>query len=73
MIGDVMRWIVYDNDSFHFKESKGPKAVISVQSLNATFQPQKIGYANGLQITYSVDDHTRNLFVYHESGQVSYL
>ncbi|KAL6457150.1 hypothetical protein MHYP_G00341130 [Metynnis hypsauchen] len=50
-------------------ETKGPKAIISVKNLNATFQPQKIGHAHGLQITYCVDDHTRNLFVYHESGQ----
>ncbi|XP_066530752.1 arf-GAP with dual PH domain-containing protein 2 isoform X2 [Hoplias malabaricus] len=50
-------------------ESKGPKAVISIKNLNATFQPQKIGHSHGLQITYCVDDHTRNLFVYHESGQ----
>uniref|UniRef100_A0A8B9LC46 Arf-GAP with dual PH domain-containing protein 2 n=1 Tax=Astyanax mexicanus TaxID=7994 RepID=A0A8B9LC46_ASTMX len=54
----------------YFKEDgKGPKAVISVKHLNATFQPQKIGHAHGLQISYCVDDHTRNLFVYHESGQ----
>ncbi|XP_026877983.1 arf-GAP with dual PH domain-containing protein 2 isoform X1 [Electrophorus electricus] len=50
-------------------ESKGAKAIISIKNLNATFQPEKIGHANGLQITYLVDDHTRNLFVYHESGQ----
>lgn len=54
-----------------FQESKGPKAVISVKDLNATFQPVKIGHAHGLQITYCVDDHTRNLFVYHKSGQVN--
>ncbi|XP_030646445.1 arf-GAP with dual PH domain-containing protein 2 [Chanos chanos] len=50
-------------------ESKGPKSVISVKDLNATFQPEKIGHVNGLQITYLQDDHTRNLFVYHEHGQ----
>ncbi|KAG9279916.1 arf-GAP with dual PH domain-containing protein 2 isoform X1 [Astyanax mexicanus] len=54
---------------FKEDEGKGPKAVISVKHLNATFQPQKIGHAHGLQISYCVDDHTRNLFVYHESGQ----
>ncbi|XP_013870401.1 arf-GAP with dual PH domain-containing protein 2 isoform X3 [Austrofundulus limnaeus] len=50
-------------------ESKGPKAVISIKDLNATFQPQKIDHPNGLQITYQKDDHTRNLFVYHESSE----
>uniref|UniRef100_A0A3Q3WCU3 Uncharacterized protein n=1 Tax=Mola mola TaxID=94237 RepID=A0A3Q3WCU3_MOLML len=56
--------------SYYNKEnSKGPKAVISIKNLNATFQPQKIGHPNGLQITYQDDDHTRNLFVYHESPE----
>ncbi|NWY21645.1 ADAP2 protein, partial [Aphelocoma coerulescens] len=51
------------------KESKGPKAVISVESLNAMFQVDKIGHIHGLQITYTTDGQTRNLFVYHESGK----
>lgn len=59
------------NNMCAFQESKGPKATISVKDLNATFQPEKIGHAHGLQITYSVDDHTRNLFVYHKNGQVN--
>lgn len=50
-------------------ESKGPKAVISIKDLNATFQPQKIGHPHGLQFTYQDDDHTRNLYVYHESAE----
>ncbi|KAM6904999.1 arf-GAP with dual PH domain-containing protein 2 [Xenentodon cancila] len=50
-------------------ESKGPKAVISIKDLNATFQPEKIGHPHGLQITYQDVDHTRNLYVYHESSQ----
>ncbi|XP_029944580.1 arf-GAP with dual PH domain-containing protein 2 [Salarias fasciatus] len=50
-------------------ESKGPKAVISIKNLNATFQPEKIGHPHGLQITYHDDDHTRNLYVYHESAE----
>ncbi len=54
-----------------FQESKGPKATISVKGLNATFQPEKIGHAHGLQISYSVEDHTRNLFVYHKNGRVN--
>uniref|UniRef100_A0A8C1Y8Y0 ArfGAP with dual PH domains 2 n=1 Tax=Cyprinus carpio TaxID=7962 RepID=A0A8C1Y8Y0_CYPCA len=61
---------VHDFTLKYYKEdeSKGPKATISVKGLNATFQPEKIGHAHGLQITYSVDDHTRNLFVYHKNG-----
>ncbi|XP_022608232.1 arf-GAP with dual PH domain-containing protein 2-like isoform X2 [Seriola dumerili] len=50
-------------------ESKGPKAVISIKDLNATFQPEKIGHPHGLQITYQEDNHTRNLYVYHESPE----
>ncbi|XP_051244001.1 arf-GAP with dual PH domain-containing protein 2 [Dicentrarchus labrax] len=50
-------------------ESKGPKAVISIKDLNATFQPEKIGHPHGLQITYQDDNRTRNLYVYHESPE----
>ncbi|XP_062401104.1 arf-GAP with dual PH domain-containing protein 2-like isoform X1 [Sardina pilchardus] len=49
--------------------SRGPKAVIPVRDLNASFQPEKIGHHHGLQISYVKEDHTRNIFVYHESGQ----
>uniref|UniRef100_G3X346 ArfGAP with dual PH domains 2 n=1 Tax=Sarcophilus harrisii TaxID=9305 RepID=G3X346_SARHA len=51
------------------EEGKSPKAVISIKDLNATFQTEKIGNPHGLQITYKKDGHTRNLFVYHESGK----
>ncbi|XP_051848340.1 arf-GAP with dual PH domain-containing protein 2 isoform X1 [Antechinus flavipes] len=51
------------------EEGKAPKAVISIKDLNATFQTEKIGNPHGLQITYKKDGHTRNLFVYHESGK----
>lgn len=50
-------------------ESKGPKKIISIKDLNATFQPKKIGHAHGLQITYTEDQHTRSLYVYHERGE----
>ncbi|XP_068193181.1 arf-GAP with dual PH domain-containing protein 1 isoform X3 [Antennarius striatus] len=50
-------------------ESKGPKAVISIKDLNATFQPGKIGNPCGLQISYPEGDHTRNLYVYHQSPE----
>ncbi|XP_051570929.1 arf-GAP with dual PH domain-containing protein 2-like isoform X2 [Myxocyprinus asiaticus] len=63
---------VHDFTLKYYKEdeSKGPKAIISVKDLNVTFQPEKIGHAHGLQITYCVEDHTRNLFVYHKSGRL---
>lgn len=55
----------------HLQESKGPKAVIPVRHLNASFQPEKIGHVHGLQLTYLRDTAvTRNLFVYHESAEV---
>ncbi|KAG7227665.1 hypothetical protein INR49_029426 [Caranx melampygus] len=50
-------------------DSKVPKAVICMKDLNADFQPEKIGHAHGLQISYLQDKRTRNLFVYHERGQ----
>ncbi|XP_069005348.1 arf-GAP with dual PH domain-containing protein 2 isoform X1 [Embiotoca jacksoni] len=50
-------------------ESKGPKAVIAIKDLNATFQPEKINHPHGLQITYQDADHTRNLYVYHDSPE----
>lgn len=52
------------------EDSKVAKAIISMKDLNAVFQPEKIGNAHGLQISYVQDERTRNLFVYHENGQV---
>uniref|UniRef100_A0A673VQG9 Arf-GAP with dual PH domain-containing protein 2 n=1 Tax=Suricata suricatta TaxID=37032 RepID=A0A673VQG9_SURSU len=52
------------------EEGKGPKAVISIKDLNATFETEKIGNPHGLQITYRKEGHIRNLFVYHESGKL---
>ncbi|KAF7647692.1 hypothetical protein LDENG_00168260 [Lucifuga dentata] len=54
----------------YFVKEDVPKAVISMNDLNAVFQPEKIGHAHGLQISYLQDKRTRNLFVYHESGQI---
>uniref|UniRef100_A0A3Q1CL38 ArfGAP with dual PH domains 2 n=1 Tax=Amphiprion ocellaris TaxID=80972 RepID=A0A3Q1CL38_AMPOC len=51
------------------EDSKVPKAVISMKNLNAVFQPEKIGHAHGLQISYLEDERMRNLFVYHTNGQ----
>lgn len=52
-------------------KSKFPKAVINMKDLSAVFQPEKVGHAHGLQISYLQDQRMRNLFVYHENGQVS--
>ncbi|XP_033823765.1 arf-GAP with dual PH domain-containing protein 1 [Periophthalmus magnuspinnatus] len=50
-------------------DAKEPKAVIKVDTINATFQPEKMGNPNGLQITYLKDYSTRNIFVYHDNGK----
>ncbi|KAJ8363198.1 hypothetical protein SKAU_G00120290 [Synaphobranchus kaupii] len=50
-------------------DAKEPKATIKVDTINASFQPEKIGNPNGLQITYLKDYRTRNIFLYHESGK----
>lgn len=42
-----------------------------MKDLNAVFQPEKINHAHGLQISYLQEERIRNLFVYHENGQVS--
>uniref|UniRef100_A0A3Q3WAA1 ArfGAP with dual PH domains 2 n=1 Tax=Mola mola TaxID=94237 RepID=A0A3Q3WAA1_MOLML len=52
------------------EDSKAPKAVISMKDLNASFQPEKIRHAHGLQISYLQGERVRNLFVYHENGQI---
>ncbi|EGV94365.1 Ring finger protein 135 [Cricetulus griseus] len=52
------------------EKGKTPKAVINIKDLNATFQTEKIGHPHGLQITYRREGHTRNLFVYHDSGKL---
>ncbi|XP_075039028.1 arf-GAP with dual PH domain-containing protein 1-like [Mixophyes fleayi] len=51
-------------------DAKEPKAVIKIDSINATFQPEKMKHDHGLQITYVKDNKTRNIFVYHNDGQV---
>lgn len=47
--------------------------MMKIGSINATFQPSKIGTPHGLQITYLKDNSTRNIFVYHEDGKVKPL
>lgn len=42
---------------------------MKINTVNATFQPTKIGTAHGLQINYLKDNSTRNIFVYHEDGK----
>ncbi|XP_027536652.1 arf-GAP with dual PH domain-containing protein 1-like isoform X1 [Neopelma chrysocephalum] len=54
---------------FTKQDAKEPKLNVKIDVINATFQPEKIGNPNGLQITYLKDNKTRNIFVYHESGK----
>ncbi|XP_004559452.1 arf-GAP with dual PH domain-containing protein 1 [Maylandia zebra] len=54
---------------FNKHDAKEPKAIMKINTLNATFQPSKMGTAHGLQITYLKDNSTRNVFVYHEDGK----
>ncbi|XP_043945457.1 arf-GAP with dual PH domain-containing protein 1 isoform X3 [Protopterus annectens] len=54
---------------FTKQDAREPKAIMKIEHLNATFQPEKIGNPNGLQITYLKDNSTRNIFVYHEDGK----
>ncbi|KAL2101319.1 hypothetical protein ACEWY4_003080 [Coilia grayii] len=54
---------------FNKHDAREPKAVMKIQSLNASFQPEKISQPHGLQITYLKDNSTRNIFVYHEDGK----
>ncbi|XP_053112704.1 arf-GAP with dual PH domain-containing protein 1-like isoform X4 [Hemicordylus capensis] len=51
------------------QDAKEPKMVIKIDTVNATFQPEKTGNPNGLQITYLKDNKTRNIFLYHEDGK----
>ena len=62
---------IFLNPRIETEQSKVPKAVISMKDLNAVFQPEKISHAHGLQISYLHGERMRNLFVYHENGQVS--
>lgn len=41
-----------------------------MKDLNAVFQPEKVSHSHGLQISYTQGERMRNLFVYHEDGQV---
>lgn len=67
--GQIPLFLIFLNHLIKTK-SKVPKAVINMKDLNAVFQPEKIGHATGLQISYVDDERSKNLFVYHEDGQV---
>lgn len=54
---------------FNKNDAREPKAIMKIHSVNACFQPAKIGTAHGLQITFLKDNSTRNIFVYHEDGK----
>uniref|UniRef100_A0A8C9Z856 ArfGAP with dual PH domains 1 n=1 Tax=Sander lucioperca TaxID=283035 RepID=A0A8C9Z856_SANLU len=54
---------------FNKHDAREPKTIMRINTLNATFQPTKIGTAHGLQITHLKDNSTRNIFVYQEDGK----
>ncbi|KAK1878232.1 Arf-GAP with dual PH domain containing protein 1 [Dissostichus eleginoides] len=54
---------------FNKHDAREPKAILKINTVNATFQPTKIGVKNGLQITYLKDNSTRNIFIYQEDGK----
>ncbi|KAM4624606.1 arf-GAP with dual PH domain-containing protein 1-like [Polymixia lowei] len=54
---------------FNKQDAREPKALMKIETLNATFQPAKIGNPCGLQITYLKDNSTRNIFVYHSDSK----
>ena len=53
----------------HF-QAKEPKAILRIDDINVALVPDKIGNPNAMQILYSQDGHTRNIFVYGEDGKV---
>ncbi|KAF3853243.1 hypothetical protein F7725_013931 [Dissostichus mawsoni] len=55
---------------FNKQDARDPKAMMKIETLNATFQPAKIGNPCGLQITYLRDNSTRNIFVYHSDAKL---
>ncbi|KAJ4940693.1 hypothetical protein JOQ06_026988 [Pogonophryne albipinna] len=58
---------------FNKQDARDPKAMMKIETLNATFQPAKIGNPCGLQITYLRDNSTRNIFVYHSDAKYQCL
>ncbi|XP_074648072.1 arf-GAP with dual PH domain-containing protein 1-like [Tubulanus polymorphus] len=58
-----------ENTLKYYTDKKDPKAVINLDTVNATFAPEKINHANGLQITYDKDGSTRCLYVFSEIAQ----
>ncbi|KAL8221944.1 UNVERIFIED_CONTAM: hypothetical protein K2H54_074682 [Gekko kuhli] len=62
------QWAVFST-ALNLVLAKEPKMVIKIDTINATFQPEKTGHPNGLQITYLKDNKTRNIFLYHEDGK----
>ncbi|XP_046887601.1 arf-GAP with dual PH domain-containing protein 1 [Hypomesus transpacificus] len=54
---------------YNKQDARDPKAVMKIETMNATFQPAKIGNPCGLQITYLKDNSTRNIFVYHSDAK----
>lgn len=47
----------------------GPRGTFQIQTLNATFQGEKIDHHHGLDITCVQGARTRSIYVYHEDGK----
>ncbi|KAJ8001924.1 hypothetical protein DPEC_G00174460 [Dallia pectoralis] len=52
----------------YFTKGDKLKAVIPMKDIDVVFQPEKMDHAHGLQISYLVEERTRNLFVYHDKS-----
>ena len=55
---------------FLLQSKPDPKAVLRLDDINITLVPHKMQNPNGMQIMFEHDGHTRNIFVYAQSGQV---
>ncbi|GCC35716.1 hypothetical protein chiPu_0014204 [Chiloscyllium punctatum] len=63
------QWIRAKYEREEFTDIVTEQRESPISELNATFQPEKIGNPNGLQITYLKDGRTRCMFVYHKNGK----
>ena len=51
-------------------QAKEPKASLRISEINVALVPDKVGHPNAMQILYSQDGHTRNIFVYSKDAKV---
>ena len=57
-------------DCHCFQKKPDPKAVLRLDEINVTLVPDKMQNPHGMQIMFPDGGHTRNIFVYAQSGQV---